>query len=428
MGIFDRFSGKFPGKFPGKFAGKLSGNGDPRSPTPSAARERPSACPEDGGLDESAALARLVELGDARGPTLDESLALLASLRRSPAEGRALEIVAERALGKPLPDALVVAAARALVDRGEGAYAETLLARVRSPEARLLRADLAAERGAYAEAVALVEQALVRDITLPGARERHARFRKALGLSADPKPSAPAAETVVTHEPEGPYRLVREVGRGGSAAVYEAVERDLERTVALKVYHHPERDRDALRHEARVAVALRGPNIIRVLDVDFAHGWIALEWAPGLSLRERLRRKDPGIAAIERWALALAAALADVHASGWVHNDVKPANVLFRAGGAEPVLADFGTARRLGDPSPPGSLGYVSPERLGGAPSSPREDVYGLGRVLEDVLDALADEAIRARYDGLVAACIGPHESRPADARAVLTRLRIEAR
>ena len=60
--------------------------------------------------------------------------------------------------------------------------------------------------------------------------------------------------------------------------------------------------------------------------------------------------------------------LARVHAGGWVHHDVKPANVLL-ADLDTPVLTDFGIARKVGEPSPAGSLGYVSPERLAGRAS-----------------------------------------------------------
>jgi serine/threonine-protein kinase len=93
-----------------------------------------------------------------------------------------------------------------------------------------------------------------------------------------------------------------------------------------------------------------------------------------------------------------------------VHHDVKPANVLLRWPD-EPMLADFGIARRRGDPSPPGSLGYVSPERLAGRPSDPRDDVYGFGRVLAESLEAPA----LAWWEDLAAACTGPDEGRPRD-------------
>src|SRR5207245_1085956 len=116
-----------------------------------------------------------------------------------------------------------------------------------------------------------------------------------------------------------PFDLLREVGLGGSAAVYQAVDHDLGRHVALKVYHQPERDRNQLAHEARVAVMLEGSGIVRVYDLDPEHGWLALEWAPAGALREHIRGRELGrLLPIDRWAMPLAIALARVHSSGWV--------------------------------------------------------------------------------------------------------------
>jgi serine/threonine-protein kinase len=98
--------------------------------------------------------------------------------------------------------------------------------------------------------------------------------------------------------------------------------------------------------------------------------------------------------------------------------------LLFGRGGV--VLTDFGTARRIGEPSPPGSLGYISPERMAGRPSNPRDDVYGFGRVLEDVLDVVKDDSIHSRYRPIAAACTGADERRPENASALVTRLRVE--
>ena len=138
-------------------------------------------------------------------------------------------------------------------------------------------------------------------------------------------------------------------------------------------------------------------------------------------------------APIERWALPLAEALARTHARGWVHNDVKPANVLLGAPD-RPLLADFGTARRAGEPSLPGSLGYVSPERLAGRASDPRDDVFGFGRVLEDALLGLeaapAPDAAPSTPGWLARSpppARAPTPDRPNDARALVTRLRVEA-
>jgi serine/threonine-protein kinase len=294
-----------------------------------------------------------------------------------------------------------------------------------SSPALLMLGDLAERRGDFPIALALVERVLLRDLDHPGARERHRRWRSQLGYEIEHKAVAPGA-TVVTREPDAPFDLLREVGRGGAGAVYEAVDRELGRHVALKVYHQPERDRTQLAHEARVAVALEGPGVVRVFDLDPDHGWLALEWAQFGTLREHVRKRDLSrLLPIERWAMPLAVALARTHSAGWVHHDVKPANVLIGRGGGA-ILTDFGIARRAGEPPPAGSLGYLSPERIAGRASDPRDDVYGFGRVLEDVLDVANDEATLARYRPLAAVCTGPDAQRPADARAIVTRMRVE--
>lgn len=381
-------------------------------------------------------LERLLRLGAAGGPEPDEALSLFRALRATPEEARAIDVVSAAALSGAAPEPLVVAAAAALADRGERDRALVLVTVSNAPctslEARMLAADLREARGELAEALALVERVLVRDLDYPGARERHQRWRARLGLDTGAKDATVAdrtTATIVSREPDAPFLLLREVARGGAGAVYEAQDRELGRRVALKVYHraqHVDRDRAQLMHEARVAAALAGPSVVRVLDLDPARGWLALEWAPLGSLRQRLKDGDgASLLPVRAWALPLASALGRVHSCGWVHHDVKPANVLFASPG-HPVLADFGTARRTGEPSPPGSLGYVSPERLAGRPSDPRDDVFGFGRVLEDVLDALGDAPDAALWRAIAAGCTGPDAARPADGRAIVTRLRVE--
>ncbi len=402
-----------------RLRGKKSAPSAPaETPTEPAPEEKPPPLPSE--------IDRLASIGEDGGPTLDEAMRAFQMLRMSPEEGKAIQALLARDAVVPLPEPLLITAASALLDRGEPARAREALARATSSPALLLRADMIADGGDLGGAVALIERVLLRNLDHPGARERHRRWRDALGFDRDAPRIDASAATVVTNEPDAPFRLLREAARGGAGAVYEAEDRELSRKVALKVYHHPERDRAQLAHEARVAAALAGPNVVRVLDADPDHGWLALEWAPCGALRDAIRARDAGtLLPIERWAMPLAAALARIHAAGWVHHDVKPANVLLHAPDA-PLLSDFGTSRRAGEPSPPGSLGYVSPERLSGRPSDPRDDVYGFGRILEDVLDTVGDAATIARWRPIAAACVGPDASRPADARALVTRLRIE--
>ena len=370
----------------------------------------------------SSAVTRLLAFGSPDGPSEDEALSLLASLRVSTEEGLALDGLVQRAHEEGLPGRLALATASALIDRGDRAAARSLLAGQESTHALLLRADLSAEEGDLPLALATIERVLLRDLDTPGATERRQRWRTRLGLEDRPREGDAATVTVATTAPRSPFRLLREVARGGAAVVYEAIDRELGRKVALKMYHRPDRDRVQLLHEARVAAALDGPGVVRVFDVDPDDGWIALEWAASGALRELLRPSGRALLPpLDAWIPELAHALARVHASGWVHHDVKPANVLIAEEGTL-WLGDFGTARRRGEPSPPGSLGYVSPERLSGRASDPRDDVYGFGRVLEDALATL-DRADVARWRDLASACVGRSDGSPGDGAAVVARI-----
>jgi predicted Ser/Thr protein kinase len=372
----------------------------------------------------SSALERLLQAGAAGGPSVDEALGIFAALRATPDEGRAVDLLLTRDAREPLPEPLLVAVASALVDRGQPASATRALARAESCPALVVRADLLAAAGDFHAAVAQVQRALLRDIDWPGAWERYTRWRAALGL-APPAQGLDASATLVTSRPEAPFHLLREIARGGAGAVFEAEDRELGRRVALKVYHLVDRDREQLLHEARVAVALAGPGVVRVFDVDPEHGWLAMEWARLGALQTLLRSGgERSLPELQGWVVPLADALARVHAAGWVHNDVKPANVLLR-GLREPLLTDFGVARRKGEPSPPGSLGYLSPERLEGRASDPRDDVFGFGRVLEFALDALPNEGpATSRWRELAASCTGADTTRPPDAGAVASMVR----
>jgi hypothetical protein len=364
---------------------------------------------------------------------------IFAQTRRLPVEGRAIEMLLAHHARKPLPEALLVAVASALMDRGDDRNALAALAHASSTSALLLRSDGLARTGDRAGALALVERVLLRDIDSPGARERHVRWAAARGWTV--RPAAPlsqradgagAAAGTSTAAPlaadaaaggASPFRRIRERARGGAGVVYEAEDVDLGRRVALKVYHRPERDRAQLAHEARVAAGLAGPGVVRVWDAHLDEGWLAMEWAPKGALGALGSNWPP----LTEWAPALARALARVHRAGWVHLDVKPANVLLHAT-ASAVLTDFGTARRIGEPSPPGSLGYVSPERLGGQPSDPRDDVYGFGRIVADFLAqtnaSALDASGRAGWHALAADCTAPRVDRPADGGALVAQVR----
>lgn len=367
----------------------------------------------------------LAGVGKPGGLNVGEAIQILRRLRGTVHEADAVRS-ALTGLGRwPIPEPVLVACADILAARGDEDSALRVLAGTTSAEALMLAADLHAASGQLARAIGTIERVLARDLTAPGAKERHARWSGALGYRAAPQSRLDEATIVAPKVADGPFVLLREVARGGAGAVYEAEDRVLGRRVAFKVYHAKERDRPMIEREARTMAALAGPGVLRVFDAGPGEGWIALEWITRGSLRDVLRSGDiSSLRPVARWSLPLARALARVHAAGVVHADVKPANVLLRAPD-DPLLGDFGIARLLEDQREPatsggGSAGYLSPERLSGKACEPRDDVYGYGRVLEDVLLRLGDGEPSA-YRALALHCLSPE--RPDDGAALVRAL-----
>ena len=192
------------------------------------------------------------------------------------------------------------------------------------------------------------------------------------------------------------YEFVRRLGRGGMGEVWEAVDLDLHRRVALK-FIAPEFAADAetvrrFEREARAAAALAHPNIATVYSFDRStdRPFIAMELIGGERLRDRLERGPLPVAEALRVARDAAAALALAHRRGVVHRDVKPENLMFDAEGAVKVM-DFGLARsaqlsRLTmTGSTLGTAAYMAPEATRGAVDAPA-DVFALGVVLHEML------------------------------------------
>src|SRR5580693_2244232 len=124
------------------------------------------------------------------GPSLDVALKLFRELRNGHEEGAAIGHLLARHAIAALPEPLLLSVAAALVDRGDDDAAASTLANASSPAALVLRADLLERAGDVAGALNLVERVLLDDIDWPGARQRHARWRGALGALAESAPPA----------------------------------------------------------------------------------------------------------------------------------------------------------------------------------------------------------------------------------------------
>lgn len=197
------------------------------------------------------------------------------------------------------------------------------------------------------------------------------------------------------------YRILRCVGRGGMAIVYEAEETAGGRRVALKMMSHSLiYDRTALarfQREADVLEALDHPNIVRIHRRfrAFRTFFIAMEFCEGPTLAAFVDAAGPVPEPAARAAVGqLASALSRMHASGVIHRDVTPANVIV-AGGGVLKLTDFGLARPIVDAAVGpiterrtvlGTPYYMAPETLSGDEARPGSDVYSLGCVALEAL------------------------------------------
>jgi alpha-tubulin suppressor-like RCC1 family protein len=197
------------------------------------------------------------------------------------------------------------------------------------------------------------------------------------------------------------YELIAELGRGGSAIVYHALDRALGRDVAIKVVHPraaaPGDDPVArLAREARTVAQLQHPNIVTVFAVRRLHsGGLALvmQLVPGSTLKQVIQRESPlAPDRVERIVRDVGSALSYAHARGVVHRDVKPENIFIEDVTGRALLADFGIARSNEHESMTltgtalGTPFYMSPEQVDGGTLDGRSDLYSLGLVAWEML------------------------------------------
>jgi beta-lactam-binding protein with PASTA domain/predicted Ser/Thr protein kinase len=254
---------------------------------------------------------------------------------------------------------------------------------------------------------------------------------------------------------DGRYRVEQRIAAGGMATVYRGVDTRLERSVALKVMHaslaaDPEFTARFMR-EAKAVARLAHPNVVNVFDQgeDAGAVFLAMEYVPGLTLRDLLRERG---ALSPRTALDILepvlAALGAAHRAGLVHRDVKPENVLLTDGGLVKV-ADFGLVRAVAQDTSStsagqllGTVSYLAPEQIERGAADPRCDVYEMltggkphpgenpmqiiyRHLNEDVPPPSADvPGLAPELDAVTAAATArAPERRPADAVELLARV-----
>ena len=231
--------------------------------------------------------------------------------------------------------------------------------------------------------------------------------------------SSPQMHTQVPHQgsssydlPElfGRYKIIKALGKGGMGAVYLAEDPTLERKIAIKVPFLNADQNDSILErfyrEAKSVAALRHPNICPVHEVGETNGthFMTMAFIEGKSLADFAKPDQPlSIKVVLNLVRKVALALEEAHSHGIIHRDLKPANVMIDKK-KEPVIMDFGLARREGKPeeqltrdgSLVGTPHYMSPEQVSGKVDQmgPGCDIYSLGVVLYRLLTG------RVPFDG----------------------------
>jgi eukaryotic-like serine/threonine-protein kinase len=197
------------------------------------------------------------------------------------------------------------------------------------------------------------------------------------------------------------YRIERRLGQGGMGNVYEALDRQLKRRVAVKMMRH-ELDDDATRarfyREARAAAALAHPNACQLYEISEHEGqpFLVMELLDGEPLSARLARGPLSLKDAADVLMPLMDVVSTFHQQGLVHRDLKPSNVFLTERGVK--LLDFGLARRtdrgealtatlLTSPGVvTGTMRYMAPEQITGDPVDARADIFALGVLLFEML------------------------------------------
>ncbi|MBX7448382.1 serine/threonine protein kinase [Mycolicibacterium sp. 3033] len=216
----------------------------------------------------------------------------------------------------------------------------------------------------------------------------------------------------------GRYEVRGLLGRGGMAEVRDGWDARLCRPVAIKVLHPQMADDPGLRRrfevEAKAAAALEHPNVVAVHDFGEHEGapFIVMERLPGRTLHDMMGAGPMAPHQVRAILDDVLAGLSAAHTAGVLHRDVKPGNVLVSSAGDRMKVADFGIAKTGGADSALtgtgliiGTMCYMSPERVTGAPASVADDLYAVAVI---------------GYEALVGHRAFPHDNPVSLARAIV--------
>jgi serine/threonine protein kinase len=217
----------------------------------------------------------------------------------------------------------------------------------------------------------------------------------------------------------GTATLIKELGRGSMAVVFEAYQRTLKRKIAVKIL--PKKlltptAAERFQQEAEAAAVLAHPNIIPVYEVGETATFLfmSMQWVNGKDLLQYIHKAKKNIIPSKRVLPLLPSfnitinvleALDYAHGQGIVHRDIKPPNILIEEHTHRPLISDFGTARfvkgdELGEEYILGTPLYMAPEQVAGTDVDGRADIYAVGVML---FQMLVEKLPIPKYDSTIA-------------------------
>src|SRR6266516_5677319 len=212
----------------------------------------------------------------------------------------------------------------------------------------------------------------------------------------------------------GKYQLQQQLGHGGMAEVWKALDTQLQRHVAIKLLHANLKEDPhfiaRFEREAQLIASLHHPNIVQIHDFQFASSeeegtiaYMVMDYVEGQTLADYIRRTSglgnvPSPTEIVQLFTSIGLAVDYAHQQGMIHRDLKPANILLdkhntaRNRMGSPILTDFGLARLLKSPAITltavqlGTPFYIAPEQVTGNAGTERSDIYSLGVILYEMV------------------------------------------
>jgi class 3 adenylate cyclase/tetratricopeptide (TPR) repeat protein len=216
----------------------------------------------------------------------------------------------------------------------------------------------------------------------------------------------------------GNYRVDQHLGAGGMGTVYRGFDESLQRPLAIKRLLGGFTDQVAalrFKREARMAARLNHPSIVHIYDIvdNDAGVWIVMELVVGRTLDRLLREEQPDVKRTVRWAREIAEGLAEAHAQGIVHRDLKASNIMVSGTGRAKIL-DFGLAKTYGGETEPdisaagaivGTFHAMSPEQAQGLSVDHRSDLFSLGTLIYQMLTGVSPFYAATPHETLARVC-----------------------